>query len=159
GRMRALLVIAALTASATDVSAATPTFAKDMAPILYKNCVECHRPNAMAPMSLMTYDDARPWARAVKQKVVAREMPPWGADATVGKYANDPSLKQSEIDTITAWVDGGAPLGDPREMPAAPAFTDGWSIGKPDLIFKMQQPFAVPADGTVPYTYVTIPTN
>jgi hypothetical protein len=157
--MRAALAIAALIASATDVAAATPTFSKDVAPILYKNCVECHRQNAMAPMSLVTYEDARPWARAVKQKVVAREMPPWGADPTVGRYANDPSLKQADIDTIVAWVDGGAPLGDPKDMPAAPAFTDGWSIGKPDLIFKMQQPFTVPADGTVPYTYVTIPTN
>ena len=158
--MRSAFVTAALIGiTASAAYAAAPTFAKDVAPILYKSCVECHRPNAMAPMSLLTYEDARPWARAVKQKVVAREMPPWGADPTVGKYANDPSLKQSEIDTIVAWVDGGAQLGDPREMPVPPAFTDGWSIGKPDLIFKMRQPFTVPADGTVPYTYVTIPTN
>jgi hypothetical protein len=157
--MRTAITIAAFIGLATTASAETPTFAKDVAPILYKNCVECHRQNAMAPMSLMTYDDARPWARAIKQKVVAREMPPWGADPTVGKYANDPSLKQSDVDTIVAWVDGGAPLGNVREMPVAPAFTDGWSIGKPDLIFKMQQAFTVPADGTVPYTYVTIPTN
>jgi hypothetical protein len=157
--MRAALVVLGLSLSAAPAAAATPTFAKDVAPILYKNCVECHRQNAMAPMSLMTYDDARPWARAIKQKVVAREMPPWGADPTVGKYANDPSLKQSDVDTIVAWVDGGAPLGNVREMPVAPAFSDGWSIGKPDLIFKMQQAFTVPADGTVPYTYVTIPTN
>jgi mono/diheme cytochrome c family protein len=157
--MRAAFVMAAVIGVATSASAATPTFTKDVAPILYKSCVECHRPNAMAPMSLLTYEDARPWARAVKQKVVAREMPPWGADPTVGKYANDPSLQQREIDTIAAWVDGGAPLGNPADMPPTPAFTDGWSIGKPDLIFKMQQPFTVPADGTVPYTYVTIPTN
>ena len=157
--MRTVTVVFGLSLVAAPAAAATPTFAKDVAPILYRNCVECHRPNAMAPMSLMTYEDARPWARAVKQKVVAREMPPWGADPTVGKYANDPSLKQSEVDTIAAWVDGGAPLGNPGDMPPAPAFTDGWSIGKPDLIFTMQQPFTVPADGTVPYTYVTIPTN
>jgi len=158
--MRSAFVTAALIGiTASAAYAAAPTFAKDVAPILYKSCVECHRPNAMAPMSLLTYEDARPWARAVKQKVVAREMPPWGADPTVGKYANDPSLKQSEVDTIVAWVVGGAQLGDPREMPVPPAFTDGWSIGKPDLIFKMRQPFTVPADGTVPYTYVTIPTN
>ena len=157
--MRTILAIAALMSVAASASAAPPTFAKDVAPILYKNCVECHRPNAMAPMSLVTYDDARPWARAVKQKVVAREMPPWGADPAIGKFSNDVSLKQADIDTIVAWVDGGAPLGDSGQLPPVPAFTDGWTIGKPDLIFKMQRPFTVPADGTVPYTYVTIPTN
>jgi len=157
--MRTVFAIAALMSVAASASAAPPTFAKDVAPILYKNCVECHRPNAMAPMSLVTYDDARPWARAVKQKVVAREMPPWGADPAIGKFSNDVSLKQADIDTIVAWVDGGAPLGDLSQMPPVPAFTDGWTIGKPDLIFTMQRPFTVPADGTVPYTYVTIPTN
>ena len=101
--------------AATPALAAAPTFSKDVAPILYKNCVECHRPDAMAPMSLITYEDARPWARAIKQKVAAREMPPWGADPTIGKFSNDLSLKQSEIDTIAAWVDGGAPQGNPAE--------------------------------------------
>jgi len=144
---------------ATPTLASTPTFSKDVAPILYKNCVECHRPDAMAPMSLITFDDARPWARAVKQKVVKREMPPWGADAAIGKFSNDVSLKQAEIDVISAWADGGAPEGNPAELPPAPKFESGWSIGKPDLIFKMQQPFNVPSDGTVPYSYVTIPTN
>ncbi len=72
--------------------AAAPTFSKDVAPILFAKCAECHRPGSIAPMSLLTYDDARPWARAVKQKVVAREMPPWGADPHIGKFANDPSL-------------------------------------------------------------------
>lgn len=139
--------------------ATTPTFTKDVAPILHKNCAECHRATAMAPMSLLTYDDVRPWARAVKQKVVARQMPPWGADPAVARYSNDVSLKQADIDTIVAWVDGGAPQGSPADLPPAPQFAEGWSIGKPDLIFKMQQPFNVPADGTVPYTYVTIPTN
>src|SRR5262245_14951614 len=99
--MRSAFTIAviALAADASVASAASPTFARDVAPILYKNCVECHRPNAMAPMSLLTYDDARPWARAVKQKVVAREMPPWGADPAIGRFANDPSLTQVEIET------------------------------------------------------------
>ena len=113
----------------------------------------------MAPMSLMTYDDARPWARAVKQKVVAREMPPWGADPHVGKFANDPSLTDAEIATITAWVDGGAPEGNRSDLPKAPTFAEGWAMGKPDLIFEMVEPFQIPADGTVPYTYVTIPTH
>jgi hypothetical protein len=139
--------------------AATPTFTRDVAPVFYKHCVECHRATGMAPMPLMTYEDARPWARAVKQKVVAREMPPWGADPTIGTFANDSSLKQSDIDTIAAWVDGGAPQGNPADLPPAPKFADGWTIGQPDYVFTMQRPFNVPADGTVPYMYVTIPTN
>src|SRR5687767_10464480 len=147
----------ALTSGVAGVSA--PTFSKDVAPVLFNRCAECHRPGAMAPMSLLTYADARPWAKAIKHKVSRREMPPWGADPTVGTFANDPSLKQSEIDTIIAWADAGAPEGDRKDLPPAPAFTAGWSIGKPDYIFTMLQPFKVPADGTVPYMYVTIPTN
>jgi mono/diheme cytochrome c family protein len=139
--------------------AAAPTFSKDVAPIVFTKCAECHRPGSMAPMSLMTFEDARPWARAIKQKVTTREMPPWGADPSVGHFANDPSLSQAQIDTIAAWVDGGAPEGSRRDMPPAPIFTEGWSIGKPDYIFTMLKPFTVPADGTVPYLYFTIPTN
>src|SRR5471030_3332006 len=104
--MRSLLITIELTITAsTALAAGTPTFTRDVAPILFHNCVECHRPTAMAPMSLMTYDEARPWARAIKQKVALRQMPPWGADPTVAKYSNDVSLKQEEIDTISAWVD------------------------------------------------------
>jgi hypothetical protein len=156
--MRARLVLG-LVLIASPALAGPPTFTKDVAPILYKSCVECHRPDAMAPMPLITYEDVRPWARAVKQKAMKREMPPWGADPAIGKFSNDVSLKQSEIDTIAAWVDAGAPQGNPADLPPAPKYATGWSIGKPDLIFKMQQPFNVPADGTVPYSYVTIPTN
>src|SRR5947207_976114 len=120
GCMRRLsIVLGLISVTASAATAATPTFAKDVAPILYRNCVECHRPNAMAPMALITYDDARPWARAVKQKVVAREMPPWGADPAIGKFSNDVSLKQAEIDTIAAWVDAGAPQGSPEDLPTA----------------------------------------
>ena len=144
---------------ASAEAAGTPTFAKDIAPILYENCVACHRPNHLAPMSLITYADARPWARAVKTKVLAREMPPWGADSSERAYKNDASLTQTEIDTIAAWVDGGAPEGNAVDLPEVPQFAEGWSIGEPDLIFTMLEPFEVPADGTVPYSYVTVPTN
>jgi hypothetical protein len=161
--MRALPVVlggaVVLGLSALPASAQTPTFSKDVAPILYKSCVECHRPGAIAPMSLLTFDEARPWARSIKQKVVDRVMPPWGADPHIGKFANDPSLTDAQIKTIAAWVDGGAPEGPRASMPKPPTFTEGWSIGKPDLVFKMTDAFKVPADGTVPYTYVTIPTN
>jgi hypothetical protein len=136
-----------------------PTFSKDIATIIFDKCAECHRPTGMAPMSLLTYEDARPWARAVKQKTTSRQMPPWGADPTVGKFQNDPSLSAKELETITAWVDAGAPEGNKADMPKPPQFAEGWTIGKPDLVFKMVQPFKVPADGVVPYSYVTIPTN
>src|SRR5947208_16891642 len=106
----AAVLFVAGTATAADGTAA-PTFSKDVAPIFYKACVECHRPTMFAPMSLMTYDDARPWARSIKQRVVARAMPPWGSDAPQGLFKNDPSLTPAEIDTIAAWVDGGAPRG------------------------------------------------
>ena len=158
-RLQVSTILGAVLLTAPAAWAAGPTFSKDVAPILFKSCVECHRPGAMAPMSLLTYEDARPWARAMKTKVVKREMPPWGADPAIGKFANDVSLKQAEIDTIAAWVDAGAPEGNRAELPKAPHFTEGWSIGKPDLIFKMTEPISVPADGTVPYLYVTVPTN
>ncbi len=146
--------------SPTGAAAApAPTFSKDVAPLLFNRCAECHRPGSMAPMSLLTYQDVRPWAKAIKQKVTRREMPPWGADPSVGKFANDPSLKPSEIDMISAWADAGAPEGNRADLPPAPRFAEGWSIGKPDYIFTMLQPFKVPADGTVPYVYITIPTN
>ena len=156
-------VMALMMGSAAGASAAeaegTPTFAKDVAPIFYDNCVTCHRPNHLAPMSLISYEDARPWARAVKSKVLAGEMPPFFADTSVRAYKNDTSLTQQEIDTIAAWVDGGAPRGNDADLPEVPQFAEGWSIGEPDLIFTMLEPFEVPADGTVPYSYVTVPTN
>lgn len=157
----ALAIVAWLGASTSVTTAAAnaPTFSRDVAPILFKSCVECHRGSGMAPMSLMTYDDVRPWARAVRSKVVTKEMPPWAADPNVGKFANDISLTRAEIDTISAWVDGGAPEGSKSDLPKAPTFAEGWSIGQPDLVFKMVKPVPVPADGTVPYLYVTIPTN
>ena len=146
-------------ATGAEAAEGVPTFAADVAPILYENCVACHRPNHLAPMSLISYDDVRPWARAVKSKVVSREMPPWGADSSVRAYRNDASLSQDEVDLIAAWVDGGAPRGNDAELPDVPEFAEGWSIGEPDLVFTMLEPFPVPADGTVPYSYVTVPTN
>jgi len=163
--------VAQLTAVATAIAlaahlpaplhgaAAAPTFSKDVAPIFYKHCVECHRANGMAPMSIVTFDEARPWARAIKQKVVSREMPPWGADPTIGTFANDISLSSDDIATITAWVDAGGAEGSKADLPKAPVFYEGWSIGKPDYVFKMPVPVTVPADGALSYTFVTIPTN
>ena len=135
-----LVVIAPATAGAqqTPRTATVPTFAKDVAPILYRSCVNCHREGQVAPMSLLTYDTARPWARSIKERAVKREMPPWHVNKDVGikEYKDDPSLTDVEIDTIVRWVDGGAPPGNVRDMPRTPTFpsADTWSIGKPDLI-------------------------
>ena len=136
-----------------------PTFSKDVAPIFNKSCVECHRPTMFAPMSLTTFDEARPWARSIKQRVVSGVMPPWGADTPHGMFKNDPRLTPLEIETIAAWVDAGAPKGDDKDLPPAPKFADGWSIGKPDAIFTMDEEFTIPASGTIPYKYFKAPTG
>jgi len=135
------------------------TFTRDVAPIFYKNCVECHRPTMFAPMSLIKYEDARPWAKSIKQRVVSRAMPPWGADRAHGTFKNDPSLSEKDIATVAAWVDAGAPRGDDRDLPAAPKFVDGWTIGKPDAVFEMTEDFKIPANGAVPYQYIRVPTH
>jgi hypothetical protein len=145
--------------NASTASEAKVTFTKDVAPILYARCAECHRPGEIAPMSLLTYQEARPWAKSIRERVAERSMPPWSADPKYGHWANDPSLSQKEIDAIVAWVNAGAPKGDDRDLPPAPKFTDGWTIGQPDVVFEMQEEYTVPADGTVPYLYFTIPTN
>jgi hypothetical protein len=134
-------------------SKASVTFNKDVAPILFKSCVECHRPGEAAPMSLLSYKDARPWARSIREKVVSREMPPWHADPRFGQFSNDASLTKAEIDTITAWVDGGAQEGNPRDLPPAPKFVEGWGIGQPDLILKIPEGFTLDANGPDEYRY------
>jgi hypothetical protein len=136
--------------------AATPnqvTFAKDIAPILQRSCVNCHRVGSIAPMPLTTYEEVRPWAKAIRQKVSTREMPPWGIDKNMGiqKFKNDISLSNDEIDKIARWVDAGAPVGNPADMPALRQFDDNrlWHIGngKPDLIVSMLKPYTIPAVG------------
>ncbi len=131
--------------------AGTPTYYKDVVPVLQAHCQECHRPGEVAPMSLMSYKDSRPWAKAIRQAVLLKKMPPWSADPHYGKFSNDRSLKQSEIDTLTAWADAGAPEGNPSDAPAPVQFADGWKIGKPDLVLDMGTDFKVAARGTIPY--------
>jgi hypothetical protein len=134
--------------SGTSASAA-PTFAKDVAPIVFNKCASCHREGEVAPMSLLTYEQVRPWARAIKSKVIAREMPPWGADPKESlPMRNDISLSDAQIQTIAAWVDAGAPRGNMADLPPAPAFTTGWTYGKePDAILEMPIEFEIPAEG------------
>jgi hypothetical protein len=135
------------------------TFTKNVAPIFYKNCTSCHRPDELAPMSLLTYKDARPWARAIKEKVVTREMPPWPADPHYGQFANDKRLSQHDVDTIAAWVDQGAREGDVRDLPPPPRYEDDWRIGKPDVVLAMPQEYTTAAQGSDEYLDFVIPTN
>ena len=127
------------------------TFTKDVAPILQRSCQTCHRPGAVAPMSLLTYEDVRPWARSIKTKVTNREMPPWHVDRNIGitKFKNDPSLTDQEIATIAKWVDAGAPRGNPADMPPPRKFEelDQWFIGKPDIVITSDKPYVLPAAG------------
>ncbi len=126
------------------------TFAKDVAPILQRSCQGCHRVGQMAPMSLVTYQEVRPWARAIKTRTASREMPPWHVDRTIGiqHFKDDPSLTDEEIETIAKWVDSGAPMGNPADMPPPRQFADGnsWQIGEPDLVIKFPK-YRVPAEG------------
>jgi hypothetical protein len=138
--------------------AAVPTFSKDVAPILYKNCVGCHRPGEIGPMSLLTYADARPHAKDIRDQVGDGNMPPWHADPKHGKFANDRSLSTQERETLLKWANNGAPEGDRKDLPAVPAFTEGWRIGEPDLVLTIPE-YKVPADGFVEYEYIEIPTN
>ena len=154
-----MLVVSALILTPAVAGAQTPTFAKDVAPIFYSKCVECHRPTMFAPMSLVKFDDARPWAKSIRNRVAARTMPPWGADPDHGVFKNDPRLSDQEIATILAWVDGGAPKGDEQEMPKVPSFVDGWTIGQPDAVFEVKEAFQIPATGVVEYQYLRIPTG
>jgi hypothetical protein len=146
---RILLVLGCLGLSASAV-AEPPTFAKDVAPILYASCVGCHRPGEVAPMSLVSYEDVRPWAKAIRSKVVSREMPPWGADPHYGTFKDDRSLNAAQIATIVSWADGGAPRGRDTDLPRLPSFTAGWSHGEPDVVIDMPVEFAIPAEGEVP---------
>jgi len=146
---RAFLLLLIL-GSPAAASAATPTFSRDVAPILYSSCVTCHRPGEVAPMSLISYDEVRPWAKSIRKKVAGREMPPWGADPRYGKFKDDRSLTDAQIATVTAWVDAGAPRGNDRDLPAAPKFASAWSHGEPDVVIEMPVDFAIPAEGEVP---------
>ena len=139
--------------SAADV----PTFSKDVAPILYKNCTTCHRPGEIGKMPLISYEDARPWAKAIRDEVSEGHMPPWHADSKHGKFQNDRSLPPADRETLVKWANGGAPRGDVKDMPALPTFTDGWNIGTPDMTVSMPEPYRVPADGFVEYEYIEIP--
>src|ERR1700676_905000 len=153
------LLIPIFVFSGVALAASAPTFSKDVAPILYNRCLECHRPGEAAPMAFTSYAAVRPWAKAIKQAVLTPPMPPWLADPHFGAFRNDRRLPEEEIRTLAAWADAGAPEGNPKEMPQLPRFETGWRIGKPDAIFDIGTDFDVPAEGVVSYKYFTVPTH
>ena len=148
-----LFALAIVIGGAAPVSAAAaaeaPTFTKDVLPLLQRSCQSCHRPGTAAPMALLTYGQVRPWARAIKDRVSTRQMPPWHLDRSIGVYRDDPSLSDAEIATIVGWVDAGAPQGNPEDAPPPIdlAALDEWAWGEPDLIVSMKDGFNIPAEG------------
>ena len=153
-------LVIALLALATAARAADPsssvTFSKDVLPILQKNCQSCHRPGQVAPMSLMSYKEARPWAKAIKTAVTTRQMPPWFADPKYGHFTNDRSLKQSEIDTLAKWADTGALEGDAKDAPPPVQWPkEGWTI-QPEIVMELP-PHEVPAKGVLEWELIAFP--
>src|SRR5579863_7217221 len=137
----------------------TPTFYRDVLPILQSHCQNCHRPGEVAPMPLVTYAQTRPWAKRMAAEVEMRMMPPWFADPRFGHFANDSSLTDKQIAIFSAWAEDGAPAGDERDAPAPRQWPEGWNIPPPDRIVKMPKPVQIPARGEVEYTYEIVPTH
>jgi hypothetical protein len=135
------------------------TFTGDVAVIFYKNCADCHRPQDIAPFSVLAYKEVRPWARSIREKVVTRQMPPWYADRRHGDFENITRLSQTEIDTIVGWVDQGAREGDPKFLPPPPDYSQEWKIGKPDQVFSMTQDYVIEPEVPDNYVYYTMPTR
>ncbi|MBV8569843.1 MAG: cytochrome c [Acidobacteriaceae bacterium] len=136
-----------------------PTFAKDVAPILQRECQTCHRPGEAGPFSMLTYQAVRPWAMAMKEAVKTRKMPPWFADPRYGKFRNGHLLSDAEIQTISDWADAKAPEGNPNDLPPPVDWVEGWQIGVPDKIYRLSIPFDVPASGVVDYQHIIVPTG
>ncbi|MBC7924343.1 MAG: thiol-disulfide isomerase [Bryobacteraceae bacterium] len=159
--MRFFLVgaLTAVSVLAASGGSGAVTFHKDVEPLLQKNCQGCHRPGEAAPMSFLTYNETRPWAKAMKEAVRLNRMPPWFADPHVGKFANDRSLTTADRETIVRWADAGAPEGDSADAPSKVVFTEGWNIGTPDMVVEMPQEIEIPAKGTIDYTYVVFPSG
>ena len=165
------IVCAGSLTAAAILSAATPqtpspapaqgavTFSEHVAPILYNNCVTCHRPGEAAPFSLISYEDVVKRAETIASVTKSRYMPPWHAEPGFGDFADERRLTDAQIATIAAWVSQKMPRGNPARMPALPTFADGWQLGKPDLILEMPESFEVPASGPDVYRNFAIPTG
>lgn len=160
--LMAVCVVGAGTAFTHTSASQKPvlSFAKDVAPIVFNKCANCHRAGEAVPMSLTSFQEVRPWAKAIREQVLERSMPPWYADPDSSlKFRNDRRLSQKEIETIVSWVDAGAPKGDDSNLPPLPRLAKGWSSGEPDLIVPMPVDFEIPAEGELPMQnfYVAVP--
>jgi len=129
-----------------------PSFNRDVLPILQNRCQECHRPGEIAPMPFVTYKQTRPWAKAIREAVLLRKMPPWFAEPGCGPFGNDRSLTGQEIDALVKWADAGAPEGSVKDRPPTRQWTEGWNIANPDAVFAMPHAFALPPSGDVEYS-------
>jgi len=149
------------TASSTEprLDPGPVTYAADVASILHRRCVACHRQGQVAPFPLMTYEHARRWAASIGEVIADGRMPPWHADPRYGKFANDRSLSRRERAILNAWIEQGTASGDLSQAPPPPTFPQGWSIGTPDVVFELPEPFLVPAEGTIPLQHFRMPTN
>jgi hypothetical protein len=163
-RFTVLVLLTAMTAFGTEPSSSSVpsdqaplvTFNKDVLPILQNNCQTCHRPGEIAPMSFLTYESTRPWAKAIKAAAISKQMPPWFADDHYGQFRNGPKLTQADINTLALWADSGAREGEPGAKPPSPNWIDGWRI-QPDVVVSMQEPYLVPAKGTGEIKQFVIP--
>ena len=159
GAVAAVAMTVPAAGQAGKTGAATPTFSKDVAPIFYKSCTNCHRPGEIAPMSLLTYKDARPWVKSIATQVGKGTMPPWHADPKHGEFLNDRRLSETDKATLVSWASGGAPEGKPSDLPAPPTYESGWTIGTPDAVFSMKEDYPIPATGEIPYQFLEIETG
>ena len=135
----------------------TPTFAHDVAPILYQHCVICHHPGEVAPFPLLTYGDAAKRAKLIATVTASRYMPPWQPEPGYGHFQGERRLRDADIATLGRWAEAGAPQGDPAQVPSAPHFPEGWQLGPPDMTIRMPKPFAIAADGPDQYMCFVIP--
>lgn len=158
-RTTAAMFLLGAAAFAANTGPTQVTFHKDVLPVLQRNCQSCHRPGEAAPMSFLTYKETRPWAKAIKAAVAVKKMPPWFADPNHGKFQNERRLSDSELQTLVAWADSGAPEGKASDAPPPVRFVEGWNIPQPDKVYEMPEPFEVPATGTIEYTYVVLPSG
>src|SRR5580765_7686518 len=125
-------IITVVSAASASAQGTAPTYTKDVAPILYKNCTSCHRPGEIAPMSLLTFKDARPWIKSIGTQVAKGAMPPWHADPAYGEFLNDRRLSEADKATIVKWANAGAAEGNPSDLPTPPTYANEWQIGQPD---------------------------
>src|SRR5436305_12513038 len=161
--MKPLIALCFATLAAISASAAadntSPTYNKDIAPILYQNCATCHRPGEVAPFSLLTYLDAKKRASQIASITRARVMPPWKAEPGYGDFKDARRLTDQQLALISQWANNGAPEGDPASRPAPPQFPEGWQLGKPDLVLTPPSKFSVPADGPDQFRCFVVPMN